>query len=634
MKRLTALILTLSLLLSGCGSASNPSAEPLSTLGPSIVKAEEKACGAPSELRRSMLHLLDAKIPVEGSDNLFEIPCPALAQLNLPTMVAYGEDLLFYAHDFDTDGTPLLTLSTVNHITGTCRTSKPYRTTVFFPPQILNAHISLCDPDSGRIVTLTQTLDTDQEFSLPVGNGVWYLSSDQNTLYELDWDGNIHATSLQDTSQIQVIKTLSHHSYFQPDNERVPLTYADPATQRASTGYLDLTDGTIAQAPLGSNCLDLTVSSDCWLGSDFDHTAPVYFYDGTSKQVITTEEEEAIYLVDPGMLVKLNADRTQLSLYDETGTHLSTCTIPPLMLHDTPSIVWSPSYGGYFLLCNDANGKGTLLFWDTGTAMEGDPLPMCSYEEFLNTPAGTMLDSALYARAKDLGDRYGLEICIGDQCETDYPSFTASQVTTPEDIADALDQLEDALAAYPEGFFQQLCYDTIQQVEISLMTNLLPGDGYQGSYNGFAFSRDDEYQIVVDIYTIAETTYFHEISHIIDSRLNWDTEFRPDALFSEEHWKSLSPESFSYTFSYDAVWPNIYGNGLDSYFIDGYSCTYPTEDRARVMETAMGDEGEWTFTEHEALREKLSYYCDCIRDCFDTTGWPETTRWETYLHTP
>ena len=380
--------------------------------------------------------------------------------------------------------------------------------------------------------------------------------------------------------------------------------------------------------------MDLTASGDCWLGSDFDHTAPVYFYDGTSKRVITAEEESAIYLVDPGMLVKLNSYRTQLSLYDATGTHRSTCTIPPAMLHDTPSIVWSPSYGGYFLLSNDANGKGTLLFWDTGTVTEGEPLPMCSYEEFLNAPAGTVLDSALYARAKELGDRYGLEICIGDQCETDYPNFTASQVTNPEDITDALDQLEDALAAYPEGFFQQLCYDTIQQLEISLMTNLVPGDGYQGSYNGFAFSQDDEYQIVVDIYTMAETTYFHEISHMIDSRLHWDTEFRPDARFSEEHWKSLSPESFSYTFSYDSVWPNIYGNGLDSYFIDGYSCTYPTEDRARVMETATGDAGEWTFAEHEPLREKLSYYCDCIRDCFDTTGCPETTRWETYLHTP
>ena len=29
---------------------------------------------------------------------------------------------------------------------------------------------------------------------------------------------------------------------------------------------------------------------------------------------------------------------------------------------------------------------------------------------------------------------------------------------------------------------------------------------------------------------------------------------------------------------------------------------------------------------------KLEYLCRCIRDCFDTTGWPETTVWEQVLN--
>ena len=35
-----------------------------------------------------------------------------------------------------------------------------------------------------------------------------------------------------------------------------------------------------------------------------------------------------------------------------------------------------------------------------------------------------------------------------------------------------------------------------------------------------------------------------------------------------------------------------------------------------------------TFEVHPGLVGKLRYYSQCIRDCFDTTGWPEVTVWE------
>ena len=30
----------------------------------------------------------------------------------------------------------------------------------------------------------------------------------------------------------------------------------------------------------------------------------------------------------------------------------------------------------------------------------------------------------------------------------------------------------------------------------------------------------------------------------------------------------------------------------------------------------------------EPMRAKLMYYAECIRDCFDTEGWPAQTVWE------
>jgi len=67
----------------------------------------------------------------------------------------------------------------------------------------------------------------------------------------------------------------------------------------------------------------------------------------------------------------------------------------------------------------------------------------------------------------------------------------------------------------------------------------------------------------------------------------------------------------------------------DKYFISSYACTYPTEDRATVWEQSMVG-NDYPFR-NKPLREKLEYYSRCIRDCFDTTGWPEVLPWEEVL---
>ena len=37
------------------------------------------------------------------------------------------------------------------------------------------------------------------------------------------------------------------------------------------------------------------------------------------------------------------------------------------------------------------------------------------------------------------------------------------------------------------------------------------------------------------------------------------------------------------------------------------------------------------FEPGSGLRAKLEYYAECIRDCFDTEGWPEVLPWEQVL---
>jgi hypothetical protein len=48
------------------------------------------------------------------------------------------------------------------------------------------------------------------------------------------------------------------------------------------------------------------------------------------------------------------------------------------------------------------------------------------------------------------------------------------------------------------------------------------------------------------------------------------------------------------------------------------------------MAAAMANE-TYLFEAGSGPREKLQFYADCIRNGFDTSGWPETTAWEQVL---
>ena len=41
---------------------------------------------------------------------------------------------------------------------------------------------------------------------------------------------------------------------------------------------------------------------------------------------------------------------------------------------------------------------------------------------------------------------------------------------------------------------------------------------------------------------------------------------------------------------------------------------------------------DFVYESNPYLRDKLAYYSECIRDCFNTDGWPEVTAWEEMLY--
>ena len=246
-------------------------------------------------------------------------------------------------------------------------------------------------------------------------------------------------------------------------------------------------------------------------------------------------------------------------------------------------------------------------------------------------PDGTAVSPELYERAREISRSYGVQVLIADQCGERFGTFTAEPMLEEQEISEALDTLEQLLAEYPEGFFRQLRWDSVQGVQLQLCGTLHPGQDYDPSsgYAAFVLQTGDTCTMVADVRSAGQATYVHEFSHVIDRKLAWDASRRTDALYSEEAWNALNPEGFSYSGDYAWVPSGFSDPLMFECFVSPYSMVSATEDRAQIMEAAVAV--PWAFDGAPVMRQKLDYYSRCIRDCFEDALWPEVTVWEQVL---
>jgi len=251
-------------------------------------------------------------------------------------------------------------------------------------------------------------------------------------------------------------------------------------------------------------------------------------------------------------------------------------------------------------------------------------------------------------RAEELAGQYGVEIFLGEQVlSAPYPDYTLSVWENESDLNKALDVLEEAFSLYPEGYLAQLGGESTRAICFYLSGPMTPVDPSVSIENpaGLACRIDGVEMIALNAAGwITVQNVVHELSHIMD---HWLAE---EGVLDEERWKSYNPEDFDYYYAYVdengqsyefsgrttyTAWDETYYEGqLDTVaFVDPYSTTWPTEDRARLMENLFGemDLDPPDFFASQIIQQKLSYYFDCIRAVCDTDGWPEQTVWESRL---
>lgn len=277
-----------------------------------------------------------------------------------------------------------------------------------------------------------------------------------------------------------------------------------------------------------------------------------------------------------------------------------------------------------------------------GSTQAEDPQKVKSENQYSSGTADTNpADPAEEAAA--ISEKYGVRILLGEEVPLVYKDYTAARLTAPEKTLAALQELDSTLSLYPPGFFTAVREGFCDSISICLAQDLhaVNDENYIESAYAFTTVQDNTIWLVLNADRPLERgILIHELTHVVDYRLLGMQQLQ------EEEWNHLNPSSFSYYNSYlDENGTDLRISGSQEYtaaseedpagiwFCDAYSKTFAMEDRARLMESLLEENGytNKVFSSPH-VRTKLRFYFYTLRQAFENAGWPEETVWETELH--
>ena len=237
--------------------------------------------------------------------------------------------------------------------------------------------------------------------------------------------------------------------------------------------------------------------------------------------------------------------------------------------------------------------------------------------------------------ANELSDRHGVQILIGEDAAQIHPwdyTFTAEHHV--DVFRRALSRLDEMLSLYPAGMLGSAVTEMGDgTLRICLVRSIegIADSNSLGSASGVQFwdeSTGNTY-VVLKIADDMEQHLHHELFHVIESRI-----FSLSKALDD--WEKLNPNGFRYDYSYlhfTTREDHHLIEGETQAFIDLYAMTFPKEDRARVMEYAITEGHETSFTTN-IMQAKLRAICVGIRQAYGLKDLAETYLWEQYLDQP
>lgn len=621
MKRIISLLLIV-FLLTGCG---------LGNILPDRNSGESETAGEPADETESTVPDEEplpwtetVGMPWDKDGVLLEMPLTIPDGLHYSYSLEMDGDLLLWSMDTHLQDCSYLELCLIELDDGSVRARRDVAVSEYVTPQVYDGYIYVCDRSKGYIEKLDKALRTVDGWSTQAVSGTWYMGAEE-TLYIMNLDDQFLKRDLNTGATEPVLDGDPAVSWISLFGETVMIEYYRGDTGAGASAVLDLRTGEVLHSPFGEEFDSVAYKCGAWLCENYSDNHMYYYSTDGSDLLCLAGGDSYFALLDEGYLLETTYENDELRLYDLQGELISgACVMEYPCGYTGSDLIWNESLGGFFFEFRGYDETRRLLFWDISKSTAGEDLT------FTPVPKPDEVQQQLEAQAEVLEQKYGVTILVGEECDTVFDEFSATRTSDWEEVTAALDTLDQALSVYPDGFIRQLRYGSIRGIQIQLVSELwADGSGrYGDGYIAFTQPQWDYYLMVIDIDDVGVDTYYHEFSHIIDSYLEWDAMQREDALYSEERWAAFNPgwfPGYSYDYSVEHYVEDY------AYFIDGYSTVSPTEDRARIMEYAMSEYGYWTFEGSRGLLNKLEYYSKCIRDAFDTTGWPETVLWEQYL---
>ena len=622
------ILLLLIFLFCGCGdgSVSTPEQSPPVSIAPEVTaEPGTQQTPEPEPEPEKTMEILAGAESVSG--NLLLIPSELSESALQQEIGRIKDDILAWSFRWNGQESELV-LSTISTEDGTVTAQRSFTGLGQANVQICGDSVAVSDWADGRIFLLDGELQDIRQYELET-QGAVYLSTVSDVAFVFESGRGIKAVFLDGTQQEQYL--LENVSSLYPsgsDGATVGFSCIDGGTDMNVSGVLDLLTGEAVLCPFEGVFTGIERSGNIWFGASFGESSLYYIGSDKYPRQFTLVQMSFAELLSDGRILVKSFDENgalNLSLYSSEGIFISSCAVDMAAGGINGEPVWFEELGGYFLDITTAEGSDRLLFWDVSAPMTGQDLTL---EPVASEPVtGSSVSEYLYGIADDISERYGIRVRIAELCGTQFNELSGTQVYDEELINDALTAVIYALRRFPDGFFDKLNYGVISQTEIHLVGPLSSGESAGEGINfisfvGVAVQDGTKNIIALDILRPVESieqTLYHEISHLIDKRLEFDGANKGGS-FSEEGWSALNPKGFSYYGSKTGIPQSVLYDGYEGWFIDVYSRTSASEDRARIFEYAMMGY-DWAFESSPGRQAKLEYYWQCIYECFGSEGW-------------
>ena len=297
---------------------------------------------------------------------------------------------------------------------------------------------------------------------------------------------------------------------------------------------------------------------------------------------------------------------------------------------EVTGLISGPQQELVWFLCREGeDGKQLLCSWDGAKSPVADDAVYTAPRYTAQNPDTAGLN-ACREKADDLEKRFGVDITFGTEPlqSADYGFHYEHQ---PSVIMNALEQLEQAMSIFPEGFLVTAAeISDSKQLHIGLVRSLKSKNtGVPDGIDAVQYWVDGDAWMALSVGETVQQLFIHELAHVLDTFV-----YSKNVAYDE--WSKLNPKDFSYDlsyFSYRQHEGSQYLSGKEQAFIDTYSMTYPKEDRARIFDCALAEGNEALFAS-KTMQAKLKQFCVGLRNAY---GWKKDERsflWEQYLETP